>query len=51
MTLAEVTGSLFAKLQLPTPPGLVDSLIAPPAELSDDSDLPLSEAEVRLDEH
>lgn len=50
MTLAEVAGSLFAKLQLPTPPGIVDSLIAAPAELSDDSDLPLGVAEVRIDE-
>jgi hypothetical protein len=27
MTLAEVAGSMFAKLQLPNPPGLVDSLL------------------------
>jgi hypothetical protein len=50
MTLAEVAGSLFAKLQLPTPPGIVDSLIAPTAKSSDDSDVPMSVAEDRVDE-
>jgi hypothetical protein len=34
MTVSEVIGSLFAKLQMPTPGGLVDSLIGESAESS-----------------
>lgn len=50
MTLGEVAGSLFSRLQLPTPPGLVDSLVAQDKEVPSDSARPFSAAESKSEE-